>query len=79
MKELLMKFWKKDWTDEEKVLIVAMAASLGTIMGLATGFILSPAKHGLMMFSGNGCNNESTNKIRQAKKDSKKKEKQKKQ
>ena len=73
MKELVMKFWKKDWTEEEKVLIVAMAVSLGTIVGMATGFILSPAKHGLMMFSGNGCNNESTSKIKQSKKADKKK------
>ncbi|MBE5961899.1 MAG: hypothetical protein E7256_11075 [Lachnospiraceae bacterium] len=73
MKELLIKIWKKDWTEEEKLIIMAMTASLGMVLGLTCGFVLSPAKNGFHVFSGNGCNNESISKIRQSKKEPKKK------
>ncbi|MDE6313100.1 MAG: hypothetical protein K2M46_05700 [Lachnospiraceae bacterium] len=48
----------KDYTPLEKILGIATALCVGIIIG----FMLAPAKKGIMIGSKNGCNNGSHNK-----------------
>lgn len=43
----------KEWTLDDKVLCISVAALLGVV----AGFMISPIKSGVSVFSGNGCNN----------------------
>ncbi len=63
MKECMTKFISKDWTKEEKILF----GSTALLLGLVIGFVISPVKKGIGLFSNNGNsngnNNSSTNGI----------------
>lgn len=53
MKEFISEFINRSWTNEEKVLVVLSAS----LIGIVVGFIFSPLKKGISVFSHNGSNN----------------------
>ena len=57
MCNFVKEFFARDWTKEEKVLVVS---TIG-LAGMLAGILLSPLKGGWKMFSDNGCNNANNN------------------
>lgn len=53
MCDFVKGLFTKEWTLDDKVLCISVAA----LMGVVAGFLLSPIKSGVSVFSGNGCNN----------------------
>lgn len=53
MKQYIAEFVNRSWTKEEKFLVVLSAA----LAGIIVGFIFSPVKKGIGLFSHNGSNN----------------------
>ena len=53
MKAFVKELFEKEWDMHDKVLCVMNAA----LMGLVVGFVFSPIKKGMQIWSHNGCNN----------------------
>jgi hypothetical protein len=53
MKQYITEFINRSWTREEKVLVVLCAS----LIGILVGFLFSPLKKGISLFSHNGSNN----------------------
>lgn len=65
MSNFIKGFFEKEWSVEEKVLCIILAALAGVIVG----FFTSPVKSGLQVASGNGCYNSEIKYARPSKKE----------